>query len=96
MASNRIPVNTSATTTAQQFANVLTQLQQVQDDVINLFDIGEQAAAGGDFAAFNDLIIGGGVPAGVNADTVYNLLAGLKAALTSSAVTEPINRMGTR
>ena len=93
--SNRIPINATANNTAATVLSTLNQLHALRSQLERLHAIGEQAAAGGNFTAYNDLLIGAGMPEGTNVDTAYNLLSGLRSALNSADVSAALGRMAT-
>ena len=93
--SNRIPINVSANSTAATTQSTLNQLHALIGQINRLHAIGEQAAQGGNFTAYNDLLIGAGMPEGTNVDTAYNLIAGLRSALNSADVSAALSRMAT-
>ena len=93
--SQRIAINTTANSTAATVLSTLNQLHAIRSQVERLHAIGEQAAQGGNFTAYNDLLIGAGMPEGTNVDTAYNLIAGLRSALNAEPVSSALSRMAT-
>lgn len=81
MASQRIPITTTASTSAALFQSVVNQLAEGRSRLSRLRDYAERASDGGaDVAAFAAEF---GVPTG-QAQEAYNLILGAAAALAAA------------
>jgi hypothetical protein len=90
MASTHIEVPSTASRLSSSFRQLISNLRDVQELSIEVKDIADQVAAGGDWATLATYL---GISAG-DAETVYNLLTAANTAIGASEIDSLLARCG--